>query len=45
MKDPTLLTESYTMDLEKLQEFGIRATKLRQQLADQSQSLKNASKA
>ena len=29
MKDPTLLTESYSMDLEKLQEFGIIATKLR----------------
>ena len=29
MKDPTLLTESYTMEFEKLQEFGILATKLR----------------
>ena len=29
MKDPTLLTESYSIELEKLQEYGILATKLR----------------
>ena len=29
MKDPTLLTESYSMELEKLREYGILATKLR----------------
>ena len=28
MKDPTLLIESYSMELEKLQEYGIIATKL-----------------
>ena len=45
MKDPTLLTENYSMELEKLQEFGIIATKLRKQLVERSQSLKNASDA
>jgi hypothetical protein len=30
IKDPTLLTESYSIELEKLQELGILATKLRQ---------------
>ena len=43
MKDPTLLTESYSMELEMLQEFGILATKLRQQFVERSQSLKNIS--
>ena len=45
MKDLTLLTDNYCMEFEKLQEFGILATKLRQQLAERSQSLKNASDA
>ena len=45
MKDPTLLIESYSMELEKLQEYGIIATKLRKQLVERSQSLKNASDA
>ena len=29
LNDPTLLTESYSMELEELQEYGILATKLR----------------
>ena len=45
MKDPTLLTESYSMELDMLQEFGIIATKLRQQFVERSQSLQNASEA
>ena len=29
LNDPTLLTESYNMELEELQEYGFLATKLR----------------
>ena len=29
LNDPTLLTESYSMELDELQEYGILATKLR----------------
>ena len=30
MKDATLLTDNYALDIEKLQEYGMLATKLRQ---------------
>ena len=30
MKDATLLTENYSLDIEKLEEYGVLATKLRQ---------------
>ena len=30
MKDATLLTDNYSLDIEKLQEYGMLATKLRQ---------------
>ena len=45
MNDSSLQTENFRMEVEKLQEYGILATKLRKQLTDKSQSLKNASDA
>ena len=36
-KDPTLVTENYRMDTEKLQEYGRLATKLRKQITDKSE--------
>jgi len=30
MKDTTLLTDNYSLEIDKLQEYGILATKLRQ---------------
>ena len=43
LKDPTLLTENYNLEIEKLQEFGILATKLRHSLTERSGSLKQFS--
>ena len=34
LNDPTLLTENYSIELDNLQEYGILATKLRQQLVE-----------
>jgi hypothetical protein len=36
-KDPTLVTENYRLDPEKLLEYGRLATKLRQQITDKSE--------
>ena len=43
IKDATLLTEIYILEIEKLQEFGILATKLRHSLTERSGSLKHIS--
>ena len=38
-KDPTLVTDNYRLDTEKLLEYGRVATKLRKQITDRSESV------
>ena len=38
-KDPTLVTDNYRLDNEKLLEYGRLATKLRKQITDKSESV------
>ena len=38
-KDPTLVTDNYRLDTEKLLEYGRLATKLRKQITDKSESV------
>ena len=40
-KDPTLVTDNYRLDTEKLLEYGRLATKLRKQITDKSESVYN----
>ena len=41
MKDPALLTSSYTLEPVKLTEYGMLATRLRQDLVQRSEVLRN----
>ena len=42
MKDPALLTSGYTLEPARLQEYGMLATRLRQDIVQRSEALREA---